>query len=70
MKAVKLVLPTYYKQFHMKAIHFQIYKTTAFSYLLKMGGNKNKYLLGLANLLHHGIRITAKYLPNFMNGDN
>ena len=48
MKAVKLVLVTYYKQFHMKAIHFQICKTTAFSYFLKMGGNKNKYLLELA----------------------
>ena len=62
-----------FKQFQMNAIHFQIDNTTALSYLVKMGGGtKNKYLIELAKeiwkyLLHHGITITAEYLPSSMN---
>ena len=44
MKAVKLVLLAY----QMKAIHFQIDKTTALSYLVKMGGTKSNYITELA----------------------
>ena len=71
MKAVKLALLAYHKHFKMKAIHFQIDNTTALSYLVIMGGTKNKYLVELAKeiwryLLHHGITITEEYLPSSM----
>ena len=72
MKAVKLALLVCHKHFQMKAIHFQIGSTTALSYLVKIGGTTNKDLIKLAKeickyLLHHGITITAKYLPSSMN---
>ena len=40
MKAAKLALLEYHKQFQMKAIHFQIDNTTSLSYLVKMGEPK------------------------------
>ena len=69
MKAVKLALLAYHKHFQMKAIHFQIDNTTILSYVVKMGRTKNKYLMELSKeiwkyLLHHGITITAEYLPS------
>ena len=72
MKVVKLALLAHHKHFQMKAIYFQIDNTAALSYLLKMGGTKNKYLIELAKeiwnyLLHHEITITAEYLPSSMN---
>ena len=44
MKAVKLALLPYYKQFQMKPIHFQIYNTLALCYLVKMarGGDQKQ----------------------------
>ena len=56
----------------MKAIHFQIGNTTTLSYLVKMGGTKNNYLIELAKemwkyLLLHGITITAEYLQSSIN---
>ena len=47
-KALKLALLACHKQFQIKAIHFKIDNTTALSYLVKMGGTKNKYLIELA----------------------
>ena len=72
MKAIKLALLAYHKHFQMKAIHCQTDNTTDLAYLVKMGGTKNKYLIELAKeiwkyLLHHGITITAEYLPSSMN---
>ena len=72
MKAVKLALLAYHKHFKMKAIHFQIDNTTALSYLVIMGGTKNKHLVELSieiwrHLLHHGITITEEYLPSSVN---
>ena len=69
MKAVELALLAYHKHFQMKAIHFQIDNTTILSYVVKMGRTKNKYLMELSKeiwkyLLHHGITITAEYLPS------
>ena len=72
MKAVKLALLAYRKHFQMKANNFQIDNTTALSYLVKIRGTKNRYLMELAKdiwkyLLHHGITITAEYLPSSKN---
>ena len=72
MKAVELALLAYHKHFQMKAIHFQIDNTTILSYVVKIGRTKNKYLMELPKeiwkyLLHHGITITAEYLPSSMD---
>ena len=72
MKVVKLASLANHKHFQMKTIHFQKDNTTALSYLVKMGGPKNKYLLELAKevwkyLLHHRITITAEYLSSSIN---
>ena len=72
MKAIKLALLAYHKHFQMKAIHCQTDNTADLAYLVKMEGTKNKYLIELAKeiwkyLLHHGITITAEYLPSSMN---
>ena len=72
MKAIKLALLAYHKHFQMKAIHCQTDNTADLAYLVKMGETKNKYLIELAKeiwkyLLHHGITITAEYLPSSMN---
>ena len=72
LKVVKLALMSFHKQIKMKAVHFQINKTTALMYLLKMGGTGNKGLLDLSKdtrdyILKNGITITAEYLPSCLN---
>ena len=73
LKVVKLALMSFHKQMKMKAVHFQINKTTALMYLLKMEGTGNKRLLDLAKdiwdyILKDGIAITAEYLPSCLKG--
>ena len=72
IKAVKLALLAYHKQFQMKAIHLWIDNTTDLSYLVKMVGTKSKYLVELAKeiwkcFLHHGKKITAECLSSSIN---
>ena len=42
LKAVKLALLTFIKQKTLKAVHFEIHKTTALHYLVKMGKQGTK----------------------------
>ena len=56
----------------MSAIHIQVDKMTALSYLLKMGGTKNPELIQISKeiwkfLLGQGITITAEQLPRNLN---
>ena len=70
--AIKLALFSFTRGKRMKAIHFQIDNKAAFSYLWKMGGTKNEYMIRLSKeiwhyVLNHNMAITAEYLPSVLN---
>ena len=70
--AIRFAILTFVKMWKMLAIHIQVDNTTAFSYLLKMGGTKNPDLMQISKeiwefLLGQGITITAKHLPGNLN---
>ena len=69
--AIKLALFSFTRGKRVKAIHFQIDNKAAFSYLWKMGGTKNEYMIRLSKeiwhyLLNHNMAITAEYLPSVL----
>ena len=72
LKAVKLALLTFNKRKSLNTGHFEIDNTTALLYVVKMGGTGNQMLLKLSKelwqyLLKHQIKITAEYLPSWLN---
>ena len=73
MIAADLAIRTYTKLFPLaKQIHLKIDNKTALSYIVKMGGTKNRELILRSKslweyLLSNGITLTAEYLPSKLN---
>lgn len=71
--AAKLAILTFTQLFPMtNSIHIQMDNIMALTYLVKMGGTKNKDMSVLSKeiwdyLLEKGITITAEYLPGKLN---
>ena len=72
IKAIKLTLLTFVKIFQMDKAHFQIDNMTALSYLVKMGGTRNREMETLAKEIwdfaqSRKLTITGEYLPERLN---
>ena len=70
--AVKLAILTFTKGKLVTAIHLQIDKMAALSFLEKMGGTRSQELLQVAKeiwdyLLANRIAVKAEYLPSSLN---
>ena len=68
--AIKLAVFSFSKEKRVKGIHFQ--HKAALSYLLKMGGTKNKHMIKFSKQIWHYLLnqkkpIIAEYLPSVMN---
>lgn len=68
LKAINLVLITFYKMLSPKLAHFQVDNTAVLSFLMKMGETGSREITALVKeiwkfALFQEIIITTKYLP-------